>query len=837
MEQYTPDGKRIYYIHSCHMDREWYIPQEQTRIFFARIITRVLELMEEDENYCFHLDGQTSVLEEYLELHGDKRACVERYLQENRLIIGPWYIQPDETIPFGESMVRNLLLGKQIAKRFGTECMQVGYVPDAFGHPASLPAIFNGFGIDTAFLSRGPADSLGRDFVWRSPDGSALTVIHLSYGMSGVLDFHDMRKGIRIVQTEPQATEMLQQQCQAQVQYPFVMYTCGGDMMPPVEPKQTGFVYCDRLEDCFDALSDTKNTLPVWEGELRQSGDLSFLQDTLAQRIYIKTENAHVQALLASIAEPLAVYVSRFSPGIYRTFLSRAWKLLIQNHTHDGICACSSNATCRDMMTRYRNCAEICQQVTAFAAKEYLDQVDTSWVEAGQQVIALFNPHPRPYSGAVPFSLALPDGQAWDAIEVVDKNGQLSPVSISARRKSSRITSDQDAVQRFTENVITEGILQVKDLPPACFTVFALRKAAKKPGSLLTSPVSAENDFISLQLHTDGTLDLLDKRTSRHYPGLCYLTDVGTWGDAYQFAPIPGDTKLDSRNLSWKISVLQDDADCAVFSLQAAWKLPVGACDGGKCRSKRCTKVPIITTVTVTRTSPAVSIRTNLQNTVRDHKIDVNFPLVHCPSIQSDGAYSTEVRPADGKTNPTASYVKMGDLAVLHKGLHRYVADNQQLSLTMLLTGNVLYRSFFTGADEDFSEGQLQMPLTLEYALFPLLGEDVQNAADCFVCPPAVLHTDRHTGSKPLGAPLVQAQTLRLSAVKFSEDQAGIVFRFFNPAKQTVNDCIRFDRPYQIRRVRLDETPLDTPPFVSDRMEVSVKPGELVTLLLQDVQV
>ena len=74
--------------------------------------------------------------------------------------MGPWFIQPDEVIPFGESMVRNLLLGRAEALAYGggesgASPMQIGYLPDSFGHIAQLAQILNQFGIVRAFMMRG----------------------------------------------------------------------------------------------------------------------------------------------------------------------------------------------------------------------------------------------------------------------------------------------------------------------------------------------------------------------------------------------------------------------------------------------------------------------------------------------------------------------------------------------------------------------------------------------------------------------------------------------------------------------------------------------------------
>ena len=57
-------------------------------------------------------------------------------------------------LPSGEAHVRNLLEGRRVAEQFGP-VSRVGYAPDSFGHPAQLPQILAGFGLDTFVYWRG----------------------------------------------------------------------------------------------------------------------------------------------------------------------------------------------------------------------------------------------------------------------------------------------------------------------------------------------------------------------------------------------------------------------------------------------------------------------------------------------------------------------------------------------------------------------------------------------------------------------------------------------------------------------------------------------------------
>ncbi len=126
------------------------------------------------------LDGQTIVLEDYLQMRPEREADLRGYVQSGRMLIGPWYILPDEFLVSPEATIRNLLEGERTARRFGPK-MKVGYIPDPFGHIGQMPQILRGFGIETASLWRGLADQPS-EFWWQSPDGSRVLMGYLRDG-------------------------------------------------------------------------------------------------------------------------------------------------------------------------------------------------------------------------------------------------------------------------------------------------------------------------------------------------------------------------------------------------------------------------------------------------------------------------------------------------------------------------------------------------------------------------------------------------------------------------------------------------------------------------------
>ncbi|MCI0475043.1 MAG: alpha-mannosidase, partial [Anaerolineales bacterium] len=139
-------------ISHTHWDREWYQPFQEFRVRLVRMMDRLLDLFADNPDFRgFMLDGQTIALEDYLAIRPDRADEVRQHVQAGRLRIGPWYILPDEFLAHPESLIRNLLCGRRVARQFG-EPMPVGYIPDTFGHISQLAQIFSGFGIDNVVI-------------------------------------------------------------------------------------------------------------------------------------------------------------------------------------------------------------------------------------------------------------------------------------------------------------------------------------------------------------------------------------------------------------------------------------------------------------------------------------------------------------------------------------------------------------------------------------------------------------------------------------------------------------------------------------------------------------
>src|SRR6478735_8072005 len=178
-----------------HWDREWYSPFQTFRVRLVRLLDDLLPLLEQDLSYArFLLDGQTAVLDDYLEVRPEAADALRRLAASHRLSIGPWMILMDEYMVSGETIVRDLQMGIHRATEFGGP-MEVGYLPDMFGHVAQMPQILRAAGLEHAVVWRGvPSEVAQGAFWWDAPDGSRVRAEYLYGSYSNGRDLPDDAK-------------------------------------------------------------------------------------------------------------------------------------------------------------------------------------------------------------------------------------------------------------------------------------------------------------------------------------------------------------------------------------------------------------------------------------------------------------------------------------------------------------------------------------------------------------------------------------------------------------------------------------------------------------------
>ena len=147
--------KKVNIISHSHWDREWYMAYEQHHMRLINLVDDLLELFKTDPNFnSFHLDGQTIILDDYLQVRPEKKEAVQKAITAGKLRIGPFYILQDDFLTSSESNVRNMLIGMAESKKWGTP-VKLGYFPDTFGNMGQTPQMMKQANLDAAAFGRG----------------------------------------------------------------------------------------------------------------------------------------------------------------------------------------------------------------------------------------------------------------------------------------------------------------------------------------------------------------------------------------------------------------------------------------------------------------------------------------------------------------------------------------------------------------------------------------------------------------------------------------------------------------------------------------------------------
>lgn len=484
---------QAFIVSHTHWDREWYQPFQEFRIRLVTLVDGLLDILASDPSYRhFMLDGHSILVEDYLQIRPEREPDIREQIQKGRLLIGPWYVLPDEFLVSPESLIRNLMLGQRVSRRFG-EPMSVGYVPDSFGHISQLPQILAGFGIHDAAIWRGVPD-LPTEFLWQSPDGSAVLTHYMRDGYGNLAwTPHNPDGFARIVRQAvdrlaPHATTDAillmngMDHVEPSPDLPALM-AAAGEYLPDVK------LVHGTLPQYAAAIHAANPALQTVQGEFRCSQRSNIIPGVLSARMWIKQRNRACETLLESWAEPFSAFGAwvdanqRVGESANHALVRHAWSLLLQNHPHDSICGCSVDQVHEEMWFRFDQVEQIAKEITQRSLASLVGHIATrspklndsqealpaaDLIQPAPYVpIVVFNPTAGPRTDLVQVQVQIPP--AWPGYELVDEEGQpvlwqqlgeekldFSLLGIDRRELLMRLTQEQP------ERVGGQGIVRLR---------------------------------------------------------------------------------------------------------------------------------------------------------------------------------------------------------------------------------------------------------------------------------------------------------------------------------------------------------------------------------------
>ncbi|PWM32431.1 MAG: alpha-mannosidase [Clostridiales bacterium] len=813
--------KTVHIISHSHWDREWYMPLERHKMKLLDLIDDSMELFEKDPGFqTFHLDGQTIVLDDYLEICPEKREQVEKYTKEGRFRVGPFYILQDEFLTSGEANVRNIQTGIRESERYGN-LTKVGYFPDAFGNAGQMPQILKQAGMEAVAFGRGVKpvgfnnelkeggeyESAYSEMMWESPDGSALL---------GILFANWYNNGMEIPTEEAEAKAYWDERLAKAEMFAStdeLLFMNGCDHQPVQKNLSAAIETARRLypdiefkhsnfEDYIKSVKEAVETrLSTVRGELtsQETNGWYTLVNTCSAHIYLKRLNRINEVSLERMAEPLAAMALREGKSYPHDRLQYAWKILMQNHPHDSICGCSVDQVNKEMEVRFDRSTEVAKTVIEDSVSFLTDRIDTSSFEKyGEDAVpfAVFNTTGMKRSGTVTATLDVKrdynkwiwdghrDMKAWKfpAYRVVDAGGN----PVAARIEDAGVKFGYDLPDdKFRQPYMARQAkvtLFAEDLPAMGYRTYALVPASGAEAgedTLVRGEKRMENEYLSVAIQEDGTLNVLDKETGKNYENLCYFEDTLDAGNEYIYFCPEGNPAILTRGTKAEVKLVRDLPFAATYEIVNAMTVPVSADEQLKeeqegviefmkrtChRSAETTEIVLHTFVTLEKGSRSIKMRTEFDNTAKDHRIRVIAPTgIECTHHYADTVFEAVRRPNEHSSlweNPskcehqqcfTGLNDEKGGLLIANIGLYEYEILPQEKNAIAV----TILRSVGEMGDWGVFPTELSQQLrhmTAEYELTFFSGDLVESGsyrgAYQFQVPVIAGQTGVHAGTLP----------------------------------------------------------------------------------------
>ena len=683
------DTAKCHWISNTHWDREWRYSMQRTRHMLVHMIDMLLEILEKEPEFqSFHMDSQTIPLQDYLEIRPERRTQVVQYIHEGRLLVGPWFVLPDEFCVGGESLVRNLLLGHRQAKDLGG-VSKTGYSPFGWGQLSQMPQLYRGFGIPFASFYRGVNTDVApnSEFRWQSPDGTEVVgsrlaqrprynvwyvvqrpafynredennrlaiwgngggPFRLADGEFNEIDMRYARPEFRYHEENvgERARQALEEQ-DGEWTTEHRFWSAGHDSSCPDIREVRMIKDCAKaLEGKADVFHSTfedfqagvveaaSKDLPLTVGEMRYyytEGSSSVLYGWITSaRMDIKKINYCTERLLGDYAEPLAGFASMLGAAYPRGCLDEAWNQLLQNHGHDSIGCCSRDVVPEDMLFRYRQANEISTCVMEQAFADIAGAIDLAGLSRKDVAVVAWNPLPKKRTEVAELVIDIPKDLNAEDFRLVDADGRevaFQPVESGDRYTVIQNPNDcADMMEMQRQRFYAE----LPALPGSGFRTFFVKPLDEKKRTVartITGRTNGmENEFLSVLIQSNGALSVTDKATGREWTDLGYFRDCSEIGNPWEHVGVPFDEVLNTLGETARVARVLSGELVTTYRVELDWELPRGRSADEKRRSAERVPYRIVNLVTLRKGQPWVEIETTIENTAEDHYLQVSFP-------------------------------------------------------------------------------------------------------------------------------------------------------------------------------------------------------------------
>jgi alpha-mannosidase len=770
-----------------HIDAAYRWPWTEAVDVVHRTFGTALQLMDEYPTYTF-----TQSATVYNAWMADKYPIlddeIKQRIKEGRWeIVGGMWVEGDFNLPDGESIVRQLLIGKRwYQQHYGVD-VRVGWNPDSFGFSWQLAQIYKKAGVDffvTHKLAWSETNKLPFHlFWWESPDGSrVLTYFPPDFAATN-LSITRLANAYDVAHAEtPGLNEVMD------------LYGVGDHGGGPtrnlldqglhwMEPDKvaprlrfgTALSFFNDIQPKISAQSPVWNyetlaagkpelptapageiSIPTWKDELyleyhrgtytTQAAEKRNLRE--GEEWMLNAEKTASLAWLAGDAYPAAQ-------------LNEAWKKVLFNGFHD-LAAGSGVATIyRDAANDFQQVRWSADQVESKALHTVAESIDTH-VTGGVPVV-VFNPLSWERSGPVKFEVQMP--VASDAgVSVLDEKDRAVPSEVLSQDKKTHTYR----LLAYPSGVPSLGYKVLHVIPGKR----AFESDLKVHGFTL------ENTKLRVVIDpkTGCITSLYDKRSSFETlaPGAC-----GNELVAFQDNPKAWDAwniDADFEKVSWKLDMVDSSRVIeagplrAVVRITRAWQSSKFAQD--IILYANADYVDVVHDIDWHENHVLLKAAFPLAATSRSATFEIPYGTIERPTTRNNSWDSAKFEV------PAIRFADLGDgqhgFSLINEAKYGYDAKGNTLRLSLLRSP--------LAPDPDADRG----PNHFSYALYPHAGDwkqalSIRHGYE-YNYRLQAMQVEPHTGAMPPSWSFASsdAENVILTTMKKAEDSNGLVLRFYD---------------------------------------------------------
>ncbi len=840
-----PELATLYVVPYFVWRRDGSLPFETQRARLLDTLSNMLDQMESGLIRSVTFGGGLSMLEDVEAVRPDLLDRLIKLHDKKRCDFGVFYVQTDESLVSGESLLRNLMHGREAVKQREIKISRVAFLPGAGGHVPQLPQILSGFEVSAVFVHHG-LRLVHLPFSWAAPDGSTVLVLSAD--------------------TDPAATfeSALREQRDVKPDGPFLWLYPSANVhsgLPPEIPLPIEYeglnVYIDALR-----LSLPDVLRPMLRGELRifprRAGSYTH-SGTLSTRGYLKQANARAESLLIHGAEPLLALALNHGTLSHaenaRALLDYAWRMLLRQQSQPMLGGNCSDAVHESQELALENVATLANEL----------------IQRGLQAlpgVARSDTSPAPAADTHETHLVVWNTHNWHVKQPI-----IHPLTLPEGKYPAQVLSPGGKEQSFVWHEDTSSIEFLADVPPVGYVAYTIRLSST-PTDESCRPKVYNATHIH-DMHGAALMIEHNRLTWRHLESGIEISDLlrffdgGDAGDTYNYSA----PHVDFIEQAQLVGTIQVEESPFYRRLILHHRMRVAPeLNANRNRERGLRLLELMTTATFYNGLPGVYFKTTFTNTANDHRLRAHIRSgIRSETLLADASFGMVERkitsPTDrNDTTPfSESYSgtmpmqrvaviedKAAGLALLTRGLTEVegIQEGGQTTLALTLVRAV---GWLSRADLDTRRGavdavkavsgaQSLRPITAEYALVPVPPTDhaaMLRAGQTFSAPLIVHQYDsapevgrRSYLSVTTGDPHA---IVLVTALKPPQEGDGVVLRLLNPNEVELTarfNCQR--KAHRASLLTLSEQPLNDLKLSADgSLELPLPPHKLVTLKLE----